>query len=64
MVDSASGKGWLQQVKKVARVVGHAANVILTAPLKLPVKIAATVKYLAVLAGIIEAVEVETKADA
>ncbi len=63
MVGSASGKGWLQQVKKVARVVGHAANVILTAPLKLPEKIAATVKYLALLAGIIEAVETEAKAN-
>lgn len=64
MVDSASGKGWLHQVKKVARVVGHAANVILTAPLKLPAKMAAAVKYLAVLAGLIEAVEMETKTDA
>lgn len=62
-VTQPSGKGWLQKVKQIANVVSHAANIILTAPLKLPVKIAAAVKYLAMLAGFIQAVEVEAKAD-
>ena len=63
-VTQPSGKSWLQKVKQVANVVGHTANIILTAPLKLPIKIAAAVKYLAILAGLIQAVELEQKTDA
>jgi len=60
VVTTPSGKGWLQKVKQVASVVSHAANIILTAPLKIPEKIAAAIKYLALLAGLIQAVETET----
>ena len=62
-VTQPSGKGWLQKVKQVASVVSHAANIILTAPLKIPTKVSAAVKYLVLLAGLIQSVEMEAKTD-
>lgn len=62
-VTTPSGKGWLQKLKQVASVVSHAASIVLTAPLKMPSKIVAAVKYVALLAGLIQAVEMEAKTD-
>lgn len=62
-VIAPSGKGWLQKLKQVASVLSYTANIILTAPLKIPVKIVAAIKYLAVLAGLIQGVALDSKTD-
>lgn len=57
VVTVPSGKGWLKVVKKGLKIVGSAAAVILTAPVKLPNKLLEVAKYLALLGGIIKATE-------
>lgn len=63
MERSASGKSWLPKLKKVASVVSRTASMILTAPLQLPAKIVAAVKYLALLSGLVQAIDTDTQAD-
>ena len=54
-VAKPTGKGWLQTTKKIVVGIGNVAEVILTVPLKLPLKVLQVIKYIAVIAGIVQA---------
>lgn len=56
-VVESSGKGWLQLVKRGARIALKASAVLLAAPVKLPLKLLVALKYLAVIAGILQATD-------
>jgi len=60
---STSGKSWLSKIKQVAGVVSHTTQFILAAPLKLPAKIVAAVKYIGLLSGLVQTIELEAVAN-
>jgi len=56
-VTQSSGKGWLRIVKRVMGIAGSTAGILLAGPLKLPGKVSRIAQYIALLAGIVKAVE-------
>lgn len=56
-VTPSSGKDWLQKAKKIAGIIVKTCGFILSAPIKIPSKIAQGLKYLALLAGMISTLQ-------
>jgi hypothetical protein len=56
-VTQSSGKGWLRIVQRVVGIAGSTAGILLAAPLKLPEKISRIAQYIALMAGIVKAIE-------
>lgn len=58
-----SGKGWWRKVIKTANIVAGVAEVVVAAPLKLPLKLLLAIRSLAVIANLFQVVEKEAKPD-